>query len=85
MEKIKSETKSLTYELDGGSIPLELKESDLSVKSSEGTLWYDPDLKQVVETTEAMTIVGTMKFLANGQELPAELDLTMKIKSTMKR
>ena len=85
MEKIAAKTKSVTFEIEGDSLPLQLKESDLSVKSSKGTLWYSPEQKQVVESEDDTHFVGTMTFTAQGQELPAELDLTMKVKTNVKR
>lgn len=84
MEKIGAKTKSLTYEINGGALPLSLKESDLSVKSSEGTLWYHPARKVIVESHDNTRIVGNLTFVANGQELPANLDLTMKVDGKVK-
>ncbi len=82
MEKIKAVTKSIQYDITGGgALPVELKDSDLKVKSSEGVLWYDPELKQVVESSDVTHVVGELTFVTGGMELPAKLDLTMKVKS----
>lgn len=78
MEKIGSKILTLKYDLgNGAAIPLELKSSDLKVESSEGVLWYDPATKGIPEANESFHVTGTMTFIANGMELPAELDLTM--------
>ncbi|TWT51548.1 hypothetical protein KOR42_35960 [Thalassoglobus neptunius] len=85
MDKIDVKTKSLTFEISGGKLPLELKDSELEVESSGGTLWYDPAIKDVVESSSDMHIVGDLTFIANGQELPSSLDLVMKVGTKQNR
>lgn len=81
LEKIKVETESIQYDLAaGGGLPVQVKESDLKVKSSGGTLWYDAKSKVVVEFEDTMHITGTLTLSVNGMDLPAELDLTISSK-----
>jgi len=84
MEKVDMKTTSVAFDI-GGQLPLQLKESDLKVESSEGAYWYDPELKEIVEIHDKNNFVGTMTFVANGNELPAELDLTMEVGTKFKR
>ena len=84
MEKIAAKTKSLTLEVNSPNPQVQIKDTDLSVKSSDSTLWYHPELKRITESTDEMRIVGTLKLVVNGNELPAELDLTMKVTGKVK-
>lgn len=84
MEKVGMKTTSVAFDL-GGNLPLQLKESDLKVESSDGAYWYDPELREIVEIQDKNNFVGTMTFVANGNELPAELDLTMEVGTKFKR
>jgi len=68
---------------ENSPIPLKLKSSDLKADGSSGTLWFDPQLGDVVEEQQTLKAVGTVKFEINGMEIPAELDLEMK--TTTKR
>lgn len=77
-DRIGSSALSVTYAMQSNpNIPLDVKESELTVESSEGELLYNRDLRLVTGTTELFHIVGSMTLTANGQELPGELDLTM--------
>jgi len=73
-------TKSVKFDIKSDALPLTVKESDLDAKSSLGHLWYAPALKQVVEAEEELKVTGSLVLVANGAELPAKLDLTMKTK-----
>lgn len=72
---------SLTVKLkvaEDSPSPLKILSSELKVKSSEGTLFYDRELKMITKFTEKVRIQGDMKVSINGMEFPGELDLTMK-------
>lgn len=84
MEKVAMKTTGVAFDV-GSQLPLQVKESDLKVESSEGAYWYDPELKEIVEIQDKNNFVGTMTFVANGNELPAELDLTMEVGTKFQR
>lgn len=78
-------TKRVKYEIGPNStLPLTVKESDLKIESSKGDLWFDPERMRIVEIAETMHITGKLTLVINGNELPSELDLTMKIDSKVK-
>ena len=85
LEHVTFVTDSIEYGISGAaSLPLEVKSSELEIASAEGHLWYSPQYKQVVEYDDTSHIVGKLTLVANGQELPADLDLTMRIHTTVK-
>lgn len=83
-DRIGSTALSVTYAMKANpNLPLEVKESDLSIESSEGELLYSRDLRMVTSTRESFHITGPMTFVAGGQELPGALDLTMTFSTTV--
>ena len=81
-DKVGVKTVSATLSVaDNPSAPAKVTESDLKVDDSEGTLWYDRQAKQFVESREQVHITGTLTVEANGMKFPGELDLTMEFKS----
>ncbi|MBT5020714.1 MAG: hypothetical protein HON04_18435 [Planctomicrobium sp.] len=80
-EKISYVTKSVDFDITGGLVPVEVKETDLKIGSSTATMLYDPSRKVVTEVDDKMQVVGTLTLIANGTELPSELDLTMHMKT----
>ncbi len=72
---------TILHVADNPAVPAKVTESDLTVESSEGDLWYDPELKLYVETQQQFHVKGSLTLAINGMELPGELDLTMKSKS----
>ena len=86
MAKIGITIKSVKYDVEaGGALPLDVKSSELKADGSTGTFWYDLAAKQIVDTKETLHITGDLVLVANGQELPSKLDLTMKISSKITR
>lgn len=78
LEKVSFETKSIQFDIQaGGALPVQVKDSNLKVESGTGTYWYDSSLKQIVETDDKMQVVGKLMLVANGMDLPSELDLTI--------
>lgn len=76
-EKITYETKSVEFAITGGALPVEVKNSDLKIESSNATMLYDPENKVIVEVDDKMHIIGDLTLVANGMELPSQLDLTL--------
>ena len=70
-------TKSVEFGVEGNALPLEIKDSDLQVKSSKGKFLYSTEKKAITEIDDEIHIVGKLTLVANGMELPSELDLTM--------
>ena len=66
---------------DDAPLPFKLKESKLKPEQS-GTLLFDRDRGRVVERKESMRITGDITFIANGNDLPARLQLTIKSETT---
>ena len=65
----------------GGGLPLTLVDSDLKIESSEGAMFIDSQRGRDVRSQLRTRITGSITFEANGQELPAQLDLTFDIHS----
>lgn len=85
LDHVAFKTESIQYHIAGNSsIPLQAKESNLKIESSDGNLWYDPQHKQTVEVDDKLHVTGDLVFLAGGNELPATLDLTMRVHTTVK-
>lgn len=77
-DRIGVKTNTVTYSVEPNpALPLELKKSDLKVTASNGELLFDRKLGAFVRTTESITIEGNLTLLANGNELPGELKLTI--------
>jgi hypothetical protein len=66
---------------ENSPLALGLKDSDLEIKSSAGETLFDRDAGRDVKNHYKTQVTGSLTFVANGQELPAELDLTIDITS----
>jgi len=77
LHKITEKTTDVTYAMDADS-PSLLKyvSSDLKVAESDGTTLFDNEAGQIVSESSKIKITGEIKFEANGNQLPAKLDLT---------
>ncbi len=75
---------SVDYALDNPDLPLQVKSSDLKVESSEGEILFDREAGEIVESKNSSRITGTLVLTAGGQELPAELDLSIVTSSSSK-
>jgi len=77
LEKIDVRAVSVKYEMDPNSAsPLKVTKSDLKIDSSEGTLLFDRETGQIVDSKEKTRIKGDLTLTAGGKELPSTLDLT---------
>ncbi|MFM8583405.1 MAG: DUF6263 family protein [Planctomycetaceae bacterium] len=63
--------------------PVKIKPVELKSDGSEGVLWFDVQLGDVVEERQTLKAVGPLKLEVNGMEIPAEVDL--QIKTSTKR
>jgi hypothetical protein len=84
-DKISVFTNGVKYAIKapaGGQI--DVKDSDLKIDSSSGTLLYDRELGRVVESTSTVHIVGAMTLSVNNMDLGTKLDLTMEQSSAIK-
>lgn len=85
LDKISSKTFSVELSIaDDSPLPIRVKESKLEVKESAGVILFDRKLGRAVESKESTRIVGGITFEANGQERPAELDLTIRNEVALK-
>ena len=85
LDKIDAFVGGVTYSLDPNSpLPLKLVRSDLKISSSTGTILFDREKGQVVETTATTRIAGPITFSVNGQELAGKVDLTIESGSTVR-
>ena len=83
LHKIRFEDTDVDFSIEpGATVPLSIKESDLKIESSEGEILVDPESGRDVATRLKTRIVGSLLFVAGGQELPAELDLTIEVRAT---
>lgn len=85
-DRIGVKSLSVKYAIGAGSpLPLKLDDSDLKIASSEGVMLYDRERQVITNTSEKVTIEGTLNFSisVNGQnqKLPSELELTIESKS----
>ncbi len=81
LDKIDIKALDVTYKQDTGMPqPLKVTKSDIKVESSEGTLLFDRERGTIVERNDKTHIKGDMTMEAQGNELPAKLDLTFETK-----
>ena len=55
----------------------EVTKSDMKVESSDGTILFDREAGQVVETHETVRVKGTMTLTVGDQDIPGELELSI--------
>ena len=85
LDKISLYTGAVTYALDPNSpSPAKVVNSDLKIGGSMGTLLFDRERGQVVESTNNLKINGTLTLSVNGMELPAKMDLSFDTSITQK-
>ncbi len=84
VHKITAKTTDVGYDMAANAPgPLKYVNSDLSVADSEGTILFDNELGRVVSSRSKVQIEGPMTFEINGQQLPAQLDLTLENSTTL--
>jgi hypothetical protein len=83
LDKIGVKATSVKYAMDSPNSPVKVSKSDLKVESSEGTILFDREAGYTVSEHIRTQITGTMTLDANGQEIPANLDLTIEQNETV--
>lgn len=84
LDKVTATLDKVEFALASDSpIPLQLKSSDLNIGDSKVTYWFDPERKLIAVLDSTLKITGKVEFTANGQDLPAELDLTIATKTNV--
>lgn len=79
-DKINVRSLEVVYAMDPKSAsPLKVTKSDLKVDSSDGTILFDREAGDKVESTLVTRIKGNMTLESAGKELPTTLDLTLDI------
>ncbi len=68
-----------------GPLMIKLLKSELKLASSQGTLYFDAELGQVVMDSQTNQIKGSITLGVAGQELPAEFDLTLETSTQARR
>lgn len=80
LDKIGVKAQAVTYAMDPNSQnPVKATKSDLKVDSSDGTLWFDRDAGQVVESRQVTRVKGDLTLNVNDKDLPSTLDLTLEV------
>ncbi|WP_406696934.1 DUF6263 family protein [Singulisphaera sp. Ch08] len=80
LDKIGVRALTVVYAMDPKSAsPLKATKSDLKVESSEGTILFDREAGEKIESTMVTRIKGNLTLTANDKELPTTLDLTLDI------
>lgn len=78
LDQIDAQTQEVNYSIDADApLPLKVASSDLKPTTLEGVLYFDREQGRVAESRSSIQIKGTINFEANGQPLPAQLDLTL--------
>jgi hypothetical protein len=83
LDRITGKVTDAAYEMNGPAVgPLAVKDSDIKPAKSKIDLLFDRQLGRFVETKNLIRVKGDMTFVANGQELPGKLDLTIEQNTT---
>lgn len=78
VDSIKVVSTAVKLDIDGNAgLPLKLVKSNLKIKDSSGTIYFDRNLGRVVGESQKSQIVGPLTLGVAGQEIDAELDLTL--------
>jgi len=86
LHQIDVEATEVKLAIEGmGPLMIKLVKSDLKLASSQGTLLFDAELGQVVMDSQTNQIKGPITLGIAGQELPAELDLTLETSTQARR
>jgi hypothetical protein len=77
LEKITNKVLEVDFGLQNSPLPLTVKDSKLSATESEGTILFDRERGQIVESVSKIRITGELTFTVNNNDLPAKLDLKL--------
>lgn len=84
LDRIGVSSDSVSFAMENPGSPLQVKNSDLKVASSRGEVLFDREAGQVVESTSSTRVTGSLVLAAGGQDLPAELDLSVTTVTALK-
>jgi hypothetical protein len=83
LDRIGVKANSVTYNIAPNSaLPIELKSSDLKIAESGGELLFDRKRGVIFRNTDSISIEGKLTLVAQGNELPGELKLTITSKAS---
>ncbi len=83
LDRVGIKSNSVTYEMESNpALPVDLKNSDLKIAKSSGEFLFDRKLGAIVKTTDSITVTGKLTLVANGNDLPGELNLTITSKTS---
>lgn len=86
LDKIGVKSTEVTYAMaPDAQSPAKVTKSDLKIDSSDGTILFDREAGEVVESKTSSRIKGDMTLSINGQDLPSKLDLTMEQSSSREK
>ncbi|MBX6315161.1 MAG: hypothetical protein IRY99_19965 [Isosphaeraceae bacterium] len=86
LDKITGQIQSVTYDSDPkANNPVKVDKSDLKTASSETIILFDREAGRIVHRTGSVRITGELTLNLNGQELPAQLDLTLDSKIELQK
>lgn len=85
LDKIGVKATAVSYSMEPtpGS-PVSIPKSDLEIDSSDGTILFDREEGQIVESRSKTRITGDMTLVIMGNELPSKLDLTLNSQRILK-
>ncbi len=84
LDKISVKVLKVDFNIENSPLPLTVKQSQLKPAESEGTILFDRQRGQTVESSAKLRITGDITFTAGGQELPSKLDLKIESNSLTK-
>lgn len=84
LEKISSKLLEVDFGLQNSPLPFTVKDSNLKPSETAGTILFDPERGQIVESVSKNRITGDMMFVVNNNDLPAKLDLKIEINQQIK-
>lgn len=83
MHEIAVTTTAVRYLALGKQAPLKVTDSDLKVKTSNGTILYDPERGVMARSNETVHVVGDITFqLGENNTVAGKLDLTLESDTT---
>lgn len=83
LDRIGVTASSVDYAMENPNSPLQVKSSDLKVVESKGEVLFDREAGQIVESKNSTRMTGSLVLSAGGQDIPAELDLTIATGTTL--
>jgi hypothetical protein len=84
LDKIGVKASEVSYRMEPNpNNPVSVENSALKMESSDGTILFDRQAGQVVESNLKLHIVGELTLVIMGNNLPSQLDLTLESTSAL--